>query len=325
MKKKFLTAIIGLTLFAILLGACAGSSMNDSALQKNMGLEEGFSQDVEMELMAAEAPMARSADSANGIVQTGDIIPENTVQSNRMIVKNANMTIVVEDPKEALNQVATLAESLGGFIVSSNISEHETYEGKVYYSADIYIRVPSDKFDSTLNNIQGIAHSVDYQSISGQDVTSEYVDLESELRSLELAETQLTKIMDEAYKTEDVLSVFRELQNIQSNIEIIKGRMKYLKESSTFSSISVNFQAKASVEPITIGKWSPKGIAADALQALVNFGKSLVNFLIWFGIFVLPILAIIAFGIWILISIFKKLFKKGKKKVKKELKESKEE
>ena len=320
MKKKLLPIITVLTLVSIILAACA-SAGNDATYQKSITNEGFYMEDSADMEMLAEAPSMSARSDTNTYGNTDGNPIGTSVQTDRMIIKNANMTIVVEDPKSALNQVATLAESQGGFIVSSNVSEHETYEGKIYYSADIYVRVPADKFDSTLNDIQEIAYSIDYQSVTGQDVTSEYVDLESELRSLELAEEQLTKIMDEAWDTQDVLNVFRELQNIQSQIEVIKGRMKYLKESSTYSSISVNFQAKTTVEPITIGKWSPKGIAADALQALVNFGKGLINFLIWFLIFALPILVLIALVIWFLVWMIKKLFKRTKKNSKKAEKE----
>lgn len=321
MKKKLLPIITLLALLSILMASCAGAA-NDATYQKSISNEGFYVDEADMEMLAAEAPAMEARSDTNTYGTSVDSIQTNTsVQTDRMIIKNANMTIVVEDPKAALNQVATLAESQGGFIVSSNVSEHQTYEGKTYYSADIYVRVPADKFDSTLNDIQSIAYSIDYQSVTGQDVTSEYVDLESELRSLELAEEQLTKIMDEAWDTQDVLNVFRELQNLQSQIEVIKGRMKYLKESSSYSSISVNFKAKTTVEPITIGKWSPKGIAADALQALVNFGKGLINFLIWFVIFALPILALIALAIWFLVWIIKKLFKRTKKNSKKAEKE----
>ncbi len=317
MKKKLLIIITALTLVSILIGACA-SNASDTALEKSISNEGLFIEDLaDMQTFGAEAPAMQARTETNTYENTDSNTTATSVQTDRMIIKNANMTIIVEDSKSALNQVATLAETQGGFIVSSNVSEHQTYEGKSYYSADIYIRVPADKFDEALNEIQNIAYSVDYQNVTGQDVTSQYVDLESELRSLELAEQQLTKIMEDAWDTEDVLNVYRELQNIQSQIEVIKGRMKYLKESSSYSSISVNFQSKTTVEPITIGKWSPKGIAADALQALVNFGKSLTNFLIWFFIFVLPILVLITFALWFLFWLFKKIFKKAKKQTQK--------
>ena len=101
------------------------------------------------------------------------------------------------------------------------------------------------------------------ENVSGQDVTKEYVDLQSQLTNLEQAETQLQKIMDLATKTEDVMMVYNQLVQVRQQIEMIKGQMKYYEDSARLSAINVTIQAQESVAPLTIGGWQPGGVARE--------------------------------------------------------------
>jgi hypothetical protein len=144
------------------------------------------------------------------------------------------------------------------------------------------------------------------ESVSGQDVTSEVTDLESRLRNLQAAETQLLDIMENADTTEDVINIFRELTSIREEIEVLQGQIKYYRESASLSAISVYIQAKEALEPITIAGWQPGLEAQKALQALVEGGKALVNILIWLAIFVLPLAAVIGLPIYFIVKAARK-------------------
>ncbi len=106
------------------------------------------------------------------------------------------------------------------------------------------IRVPAEKLDEALETIKADAIEVQSENQSGQDVTSQYVDLESQLKNLEAAEEQLMEIMQKAEKTEDVLNVFNQLTSIRGQIESIKGQMKYFEESAALSAITVRLVAE---------------------------------------------------------------------------------
>jgi hypothetical protein len=151
------------------------------------------------------------------------------------------------------------------------------------------------------------------EDVSGQDVTNEVTDLESRLRNLQAAEKQLLEIMDNATKTEDVISVFRELTSVRGEIEVIQGQIKYYRESASLSAISIMLKAKAAVEPITVGGWQPGVEVQKALQGLVNNIKGLVTILIRL-IFISPILAIIFLPIFFIVKAIRKrkLAKKAK-------------
>jgi hypothetical protein len=99
--------------------------------------------------------------------------------------------------------------------------------------------------------------------------------------------------MDQAYSTEDVLSVYNQLTQVREQIEVIEGQMKYYRESAALSSISTELIAEEAVEPLSIAGWKPVGVARDALQALINALKYIVNIVIWLVIFILPVIIVL--------------------------------
>lgn len=274
--------LIGLTLIS-LLSACAAKSRSS-----------GVANDAVMPAPAAAMSESRTAEYGGKAVSN----PQAANSLERIVIKNANLSIITTDPVSSMQTVMQMAETMGGFVVSSNTFKTNTASGKEVPFANLTIRVPVEKLDEAIEKIKALVTDpkIDILSedISGQDVTSEVTDLDSRLRNLQEAEKQLITIMSAATKTEDVMAVFRELTSVREQIEVLQGQIKYYRESAALSAISVNIQAKASIEPITIGSWQPGVEVQHALQALLNFGKGLINFLIWFVIAVLPVLAIIA-------------------------------
>jgi hypothetical protein len=124
-------------------------------------------------------------------------------------------------------------------------------------------------------------------------VTNEYVDLQSRLKARQAAEAQLLEMMKQSQNADDTLAIFNQLIQIQSEIEVLKGQIKYYDESVATSAISVRLIAEESIQPIQIGGWKPQGEARDALQALVRFLQGFVNFIIWLVILILPAGAVI--------------------------------
>jgi hypothetical protein len=99
--------------------------------------------------------------------------------------------------------------------------------------------------------------------------------------------------MDNANRTEDVLSVYNELTRVRGEIEVIKGQIQYYEQSAALSAISVRLQANAAVQPLTIGAWQPAGVAKTAVQALLDTMRLLANAAIWIVILILPVLLVI--------------------------------
>ncbi|HEX9897416.1 MAG TPA: DUF4349 domain-containing protein [Dehalococcoidales bacterium] len=159
------------------------------------------------------------------------------IASQRMIVRTANLTMVVNDIAVAISQITQLTNDNDGYVVSANkTSTDKSITGIVS------IRVPASQFDSIMNSIRTMAVKVTSDNISATDVSEEDSDLSARLKNLETAETQLTEIMKKAEKVEDVVAVQRQLTATREEIELTKGRMQYLEQTSAMSLITVSLQ-----------------------------------------------------------------------------------
>jgi hypothetical protein len=216
-----------------------------------------------------------------------------SVTVERLVIKNGDVAIAVADPEAKLSDVMSMAEEMGGFVVSSSLYFRTLESGAEVPQADVTIRIPAEQFDAAINLIKEGVGQVLSESVTGEDVTQQYVDLQSRLTNLEAAEAELQRIMEEATDTEDVLNVYNQLIYIREQIEVIQGQINYFEQSAAFSAIRVSILADAAVQPLTIGGWEPVGVAKDAIQALINTLKGIAEALIWIVLWILPVLLII--------------------------------
>jgi hypothetical protein len=195
-------------------------------------------------------------------------------------------------------EINALANEFGGFVVSSNLYQSTSF-GKEVPEATIVIRVPTERLDEALARIKEGAVEVQYENRSGQDVTREYVDLQARLKAKQAAEAKLLEIMDQATRAEDVLSIYLQVQSVQTEIEQLTAQIKYLEESAALSAISVRLIAEEGTQPIEIGPWTPEGAAKEAIQDLIFFVQNFVEFLIRFVLLTLPALLLIAIPLYL--------------------------
>lgn len=293
MKKTLSYLFTLLLLTATFLTGCASKA---SAPYPERYVEKGVIQQ-EAPLAPAEA-MESEADNFVDTPNSGSV--------DRIVIKNADLSIVVKNPGESMATIGQMAEGMGGYIVNSQLYKTTTDEGTEVPVADITVRVPAEKLNEALNRIKILVDDpktdVLSESVSGQDVTKEYTDLQSRLRNLQNAEAQLKEIMKQASKTEDVLNTYNELTRVEEQIEVIKGQIKYYDEASQLSSVHISIQSQESIKPLNIGGWQPVGVARDALQALINAFKFLANAAIWGVIFCLPVVIVVGVPVWFIIK-----------------------
>jgi len=199
----------------------------------------------------------------------------------RMIVRTGEMSLVVEGVTEASEEIARLAASFGGYVVSSSISgEEEEMRGW------ISIRVPDEKFGQALAELRDLAVRVESESTYSEDVTEEYIDLESRLKNAEATEQQYLALLEKAEDVEDILRIYESLSRVRQEIEQIKGRMLYLERTSSMSLISVRLEPEVTARPLVRAGWSALEALKSAVRGIVIFGQWLGILAIWLIIFI---------------------------------------
>jgi hypothetical protein len=286
-----LLLLVGLALSGPRLGIPTTSTMN-SLDRESVG-----------EYYAAQppAPQGIAGEFDDGLIANEPVDASTVVQNQeRVILKTAILQLVVDAADVSLAQITAMAEEMGGWVVSSSTSLVRTADGQDVAQGSITIRVPSDQLDAALSQIksgEGVG-TVEYESVTGQDVTQQYVDLNSRLTNLEAAETQLRQIMEDARRTEDVLNVYNQLVSLRGEIEIVRGQIQYYQESAAYSSITVTLTPKAIEAPIQIAGWSPGRTAESALAALINLLRLGADILITLIILGLPLVLVVSIPVW---------------------------
>ncbi|MGD6818794.1 DUF4349 domain-containing protein [Metabacillus sp. 113a] len=164
---------------------------------------------------------------------------------DQKIIYTAEMSIEAEDYNKAYTKIEKDAQAAGGYIVStsSNKTENGPREGS------ITLRIPQQEFNGFLAVIENGELKIFSKHVSGQDVTEEFVDLDSRLKAKQAVEERLLSFMEKADKTTDLLSISKDLSTVQEEIEQLKGRKNYLENQTDFSTVTIQLSESKVVVP----------------------------------------------------------------------------
>ena len=180
--------------------------------------------------MAMEA-MESDSQSVSESLPSMEEVQASVAAQNRIIVRTVGMGLIVDNIADSVDRVGDVAAELGGWSVSSDRS--------AIHHGNVSVRVPAQQLDDAVRRIRALGTRVDWESSTSQDVTDEYVDTNSRLRSLRATEAALLDLLSQAVDVEDALEVQRELTDLQAEIESLEGRIKYLEQTAAFSLINV--------------------------------------------------------------------------------------
>jgi len=238
MPKNKLISIVILPILAIvivaILSACAGNSnenADNSSVVYNMAAndsDDGF----------VEADQEQSASESS----EADLERSEGQPDEQMVIYNGNISIEVNDFNDAQKIIQDEVDRIGGFVVESSVYQQGQNNQK---NGTLIVRVPQEHFQPFLNELETTSSKVLEKSTSGNDVTEEYIDLESRLRSKETVEERLLSFLEEADNTKDLLTISSDLSEVQEEIEQIKGRMSYLQNHVKLSTVTIHVQERS--------------------------------------------------------------------------------
>lgn len=308
MRKRIILALI----FTVLLLTACNNSNNSSDNAANYGNNNDVDvdsdddvDDAEMNQDTEEADRSNNADAdeenTNGDTAEDEDGATADSESDRMVIYTADMRISISDFKKAQDEVQSLIDETDGYVVDSSSSSSNDSEQQ----GQITARIPQETFDDFLDQVEEIADEVKERNVSGEDVTKEYVDLESRLDAKKDVKERLESLMDEADDSDDLLDISNKLGDTQEEIEEIKGEMEYLENHSAMSTVNIDMteeKVKAGdvKKQADLNTWQKtKRALVASTNAIMTFFSGLVVFLIGFSPILVPLIFIAGIIYWI--------------------------
>lgn len=296
MMRKAMRIFLFSTLF-ILLAACSSNDESKSVSPEMASDSKEMSNQVgDMDSPSEEAENEAVTDESSESETKAPV-----VATERMIIHQASLSVNVKELDKAQSNIEQKVEQYGGYIVESNVfqEDDQTSSGKMI------VRIPEKNFEKFLLDAEGEAAEILERNVTGQDVTEQYVDLESRVKSKRAVEERLLEFMSKAQKTDDLLKISADLATIQEEIEVMVGKMKYLENQTSFSTIELTMYENRVVVPEIESKelntWEKtKKQLATSTNSILSAGSALIVFFIG-NLPVLVILGAIGFVVYVVI------------------------
>ncbi len=277
----------------------------DTFAENNVDMVVGDVVGAPMPEVMPSTPRAMSNKMVKGVGESKDDTNNDRVVIEKKVIKNGSLRLKVESTEESAEKIKNIAKEYKGEVANVDLYR----QGKNGLGGTLTVKVPVDQFESAMKAIKAVGDQVLSESVSSNDVTEEYVDLQAQIRNKKAEEETFRNLLERSGKLDDVLSVTREVARVRREIDRLEGRIKFMESQTDMSRITVTLVEYAQVSNTPI-KWKPARVAQKALHNLVlNFQKA-INGIIYFTIATLPVLIIIALVIFILYRAVKILIKK---------------
>ncbi len=320
-RRSLLIIVVTIVVLSLVAAGCAASA--PAPLAEEREAEERAPVGLQAtprpeQVLEAEAPAdvqaqedSQRAAATPAVFRTGaDTQVGPGAGAGRLIIKNAEMQLLVSDTDVAVDRLTQILADNGGYIVSSREWFQER-EDDHYKHATVTFAVPVDRFEQALSRLRGVGMRVLDEKASGEDVTDQFVDLESRVRNLEATRDRIRSFLDQADTVEEALRVNQQLTKVEEQIEQLRGRMNFLAERAAFSTVTVTFQPDIpEIEPTptptatatpTPVPWSASDTWQSASGTLIGAYQGLATLAIWLGVVVVPVFgpfALIGWGVW---------------------------
>lgn len=202
-------------------------------------------------------------------------------QTDRMVIQDTNLSMQVKDVAAVEKEINKIAVQAGGFMINQDLS---VPEGAA--SGSISIRVPIEKRDSVLDDIKKTSVKIVSEVVYGTDVTDQYVDLDTRIASLEKTKSKMETILDQAVKVSDLIEVQAQIDNLQQQIDSLKGQQKYLSQTAKLTKITIYLSTDEFALPYTPDTaWRPAVVIKNATRSMISSLRGFANGIIWIAIY----------------------------------------
>jgi hypothetical protein len=164
-----------------------------------------------------------------------------SVESDRMLIWRARLSLEVGCVSNAVSSVVDIAKQSGGYVENRSDSGDEW--------ASVTLRVPVASLKPAMASLEAIG-KVTSRSVSSEDVTEQYVDIDARLKTMVALRDRLRGLLDKAQDVKDVLAIEKELGRVQADIDSMQARLKALKGKVDLASVDVSISRKRILGPL---------------------------------------------------------------------------
>ncbi len=283
--------IVAVMAISIIAAACSSSSEGLKLVSADLD-EDGGSSATTMAAASeeTEAQGAMEAPAFRAVAEDGTVVFETTSSQvfDARIIKDGRLDLRIEVGSFGANaeEIRTIAADLGGYVASGE-TYIEEYEDDRYAVGWYTMRIPSDRFDAAVARVERLGERVS-ASLSSQDVTEEYVDLEGRLNYWRQQEQFYSALMDEATTVTDMIALQGQMQEVLLTIEQIEGRMRYLDSRTNFATLTVGL-TEIPNGPTVVPEPTDSGPIAEAFDQAGEVLLATVAFIIVSAAVAIPI------------------------------------
>lgn len=333
--KKDIRRIALIVASILILSGCGAKSMSmtDTSAeapaaepvmpQESYSYESGYNDEMYMESAEAPAGEEEYYTEEGKVSSTAGI--ESVGATSQKLIKTVSMSMETKEFDTLLENIRSKVEELGGYIESSEISGSSYYSLQGNRYAWMTLRIPADKLDGFVTIVSELGN-VTNKNESVQDITLQYVDVESHKKALETEQTRLLELLEKAESMEDIIAIESRLSEVRYELQSYGSTLRTYDNQVNYSTVSINISEVERVTPVIEERTFFEEVQYRLSDNLYDIGQGMRNFAIWL-ISSLPYLFIWAIIIVVFVFVVRKLIRKkplfGRKK--KEQKKEKEE
>lgn len=294
MKRKVVwPLLVAGFLMLLLLASCSSSDSSKTDMQTESSSASHDKATTEQKNKSEKEELANESETIEVASEQSKVIP-----TIRKIIHRAELQLNVKSLENTQLKIEKKVSEFGGYIVESNVHR----ESDESISARLTVRIPEQYFQTFLTDAEGEAAEVLNRNVTGEDVTEQYIDLESRVKSKRIVEERLLEFMGKAVKTEDLLKISSDLSSVQEEIELIVGKMKYLENQTSFSTIEIamyeNSVSVPGIDSENLDTWEKtKKQLATSTNLIFATASGLIVFVIG-NLPVLLLLLLVGIGIY---------------------------
>jgi hypothetical protein len=210
--------------------------------------------------------------------------------SERKTITSVDIYLEVDNTSKTVDNIMAMTTAVGGYVSSSSVYD-AYYDRTPHKEGYVTVRIPAGNYTAFVKDVENLG-DVSSKSITGTDVTEEYIDLEARLNNLQKQEKRLTEILNMSTTVEEVLSVEQELERVRGEIDSLAGRLQYLDNRIDFATINIRITEPT---PIT-HSWGMRDALSSSVQGFVSTVRAmviLVGYLLPIAIVVSILIAIV--------------------------------